>query len=78
MSVFLVLIVIITSIQIYHVIFILQQRNRGDFVSIDENSSKKLKEKGGNTEITLRIYYETTENSDGVQWLNTNQTNLKE
>ena len=47
-------------------------------IELDENSSKKLKEKGGNTEITLRIHYETTENSDGVQWLNTNQTNLKE
>lgn len=44
-------------------------------IELDKSSSSKLLE---DKEITLRIFYETTTNSDGVQWLNSNQTNLKE
>ena len=44
-------------------------------IELDDTSSEKLKE---NNVIILRIDYETTENSDAVQWLNNNQTNLKE
>jgi aminopeptidase N len=44
-------------------------------IELDDTSSEKLKE---NDMIILRIDYETTENSDAVQWLNSNQTNLKD
>jgi leukotriene-A4 hydrolase len=31
-----------------------------------------------NEELVLRIKYSTTKDSEGVQWLNSNQTNLKQ